>query len=96
MMNERSLSNPGGAGFRPVPFRTVTRCSKPSCSQVASAVLSYDYAGQKAILTDAVGDVDPHYYALCLRCAEKLTPPRGWVVEDRRVATPLFTLSSSA
>ena len=69
----------------------MTHCSKPGCSQIASVVLSYDYADQKVVLDDATGgEISPHDYAMCLRCAEKLTPPRGWFVDDRRVAVPLF------
>lgn len=69
----------------------MTHCSKPGCTQIASVVLAYDYAAQKVVLEDATGaEISPHHYAMCLRCAEKLTPPRGWVVDDRRVAVPLF------
>lgn len=69
----------------------MTHCSKPGCAHIASVVLSYDYGAQKVILEDATGgDISPHNYAMCLRCAEKLTPPRGWFVDDRRVAVPLF------
>ena len=69
----------------------MTHCSKPACSQIASVVLSYDYTAQKVVLDDATGgEISPHDYAMCLRCAEKFTPPRGWAVDDRRVAVPLF------
>jgi len=68
----------------------MTHCSKPGCAHVASVVLSYDYGAQKVILEDAVGEISPHHYAMCLKCTEKLTPPRGWLVDDRRVTTPLF------
>lgn len=69
----------------------MTRCSKPACAEIASVVLAYDYGQQTVVLEDATGgDISPHHYAMCLRCAEKLTPPRGWSVDDRRVAVPLF------
>ena len=69
----------------------MTHCSKPGCAQIASVVLAYDYAQQSVVLDDATGgDISPHHYAMCLRCAEKLKPPRGWTVDDRRVAVPLF------
>ncbi len=69
----------------------MTHCSKPGCTHIASVVLTYDYAAQKIALEDATGaEISPHHYAFCLRCAEKLTPPRGWIVDDRRVAVPLF------
>ena len=69
----------------------MTRCSKPACAEIASVVLAYDYGSQAVVLDDATGaDISPHHYAMCLRCAEKLKPPRGWTIEDRRVAVPLF------
>lgn len=36
------------------------------------------------------GVVDPHLYVLCAGCADKLVPPLGWILEDRRQAPPLF------
>jgi hypothetical protein len=69
----------------------VNPCSKPGCGHPGAAVLSYDYADRRAMLDDPPErDVSPHVYALCARCAERLTPPRGWVLEDRRAAPPLF------
>lgn len=69
----------------------MTRCSKPACAEIASVILAYDYAEQTVILDDATGgEISPHHYAMCLRCAEKFKPPRGWSVDDRRVAVPLF------
>ena len=69
----------------------MTHCSKPGCAHIASVVLSYDYSAQTIVLDDATGgDISPHHYAMCLRCAEKFKPPRGWDVDDRRVAVPLF------
>lgn len=53
-------------------------------------MLGYDYADRRAVLDDPSGDVSPHAYVLCTRCAEKLTPPRGWVLDDNRAEPPLF------
>ena len=66
-------------------------CSKPSCTRPGAVVLAYDYAERKALLDDpAAGELSPHVYILCTRCAEKLRPPRGWELEDRRCEPPLF------
>jgi len=74
----------------------MTHCSKPGCAQIASVVLAYDYGDQTVVLEDATGgDISPHHYAMCLRCSEKLKPPRGWTVDDRRVAVPLFASERS-
>ena len=54
-------------------------------------MLAYDYADRRALLDDPVeGELPPHLYALCSPCAEKLRPPLGWTLEDRRSAPPLF------
>lgn len=66
-------------------------CSKPGCANPGAAILGYDYADRRAVLDDPPGgDVSPHAYVLCTRCAEKLTPPRGWVLDDNRATPPLF------
>lgn len=66
-------------------------CSKPGCGNPGAAILGYDYADRRAVLEDpSNGDVSPHAYVLCTRCAEKLTPPRGWVLDDHRAEPPLF------
>lgn len=65
-------------------------CSKPGCGNPGAAVLDYDYADRRAVLDDPTPEVSPHSYVLCTRCAEKLTPPRGWVLDDLRAEPPLF------
>ena len=66
-------------------------CSKPSCTRPGAVVLAYDYAERKAVLDDPEkGQLSPHVYILCSRCAEKLKPPKGWELEDRRSEPPLF------
>ena len=66
-------------------------CSKPSCTRPGAVVLAYDYSERKALLEDpATGELSPHVYILCTRCAEKLRPPKGWELEDRRSEPPLF------
>ena len=74
----------------------MTHCAKPGCTHIASVVLAYDYGAQTVVLDDATGgEISPHHYAMCLRCAEKLKPPRGWTIDDRRVAVPLFASERS-
>ena len=67
-------------------------CSKPGCARPGGALLSYDYQARLATLTDPpeVGEVSPHLYVLCTVCAEKLNPPRGWLLDDMRSEPPLF------
>lgn len=66
-------------------------CSKPSCHRPATVVLAYDYAGRIAVLEDAgEGSLSPHVYALCTSCSERLQPPKGWELYDRRARPRLF------
>ena len=66
-------------------------CTKPSCARPGAVVLSYDYAAKRAILDDPDrGELSPHVYILCNRCAEKLRPPKGWELDDQRSKPPLF------
>jgi hypothetical protein len=53
-------------------------------------MLAYDYATRHAVLDDASSDVHPHLYPLCISCADGLTPPIGWILEDRRIGPALF------
>lgn len=72
-------------------------CSKPGCTGVGAAVLGYDYSERLATLADPeVHELSPHLYVLCGECAERLTPPRGWTVEDKRVKPPLFAERDTA
>ncbi|MDQ3981921.1 MAG: DUF3499 family protein [Actinomycetota bacterium] len=66
-------------------------CAKPGCPNPGAAVLAYDYSDRRAVIDDPPADeISPHIYVLCTRCAERLTPPRGWVLDDARGAPPLF------
>ena len=66
-------------------------CSKPGCARAAAALLSYDYAARTAMLHDPhEGEPTPHAYTLCGNCAEKLRPPRGWILQDLRSGEPLW------
>ncbi|HWC13452.1 MAG TPA: DUF3499 family protein [Actinomycetota bacterium] len=67
-------------------------CSKPGCTRAGAALLGYDYAARRAVLDDPpdAGEVSPHVYVLCSPCAERIRPPRGWLLDDLRVEPPLF------
>ncbi len=59
-------------------------------------MLSYDYDARLAFLDDPPADeVSPHAYVLCISCADRLDPPRGWLLDDRRSEPPLFVGSST-
>ena len=53
--------------------------------------MTFDYDARLAFLDDPSGDqVSPHAYVLCISCADRLDPPRGWLLDDRRSEPPLF------
>jgi hypothetical protein len=72
-------------------------CSKPSCARPGAAILSFDYGERLALLDDPpAGRPSPHVYVMCGRCAERLRPPIGWSLQDRRSEPPLFVGSVPA
>ncbi|MFN2524907.1 MAG: DUF3499 family protein [Actinomycetota bacterium] len=63
-------------------------CSKPNCARPGSAVLAFDYDARRAMIEDRDRrQISPHLYLLCALCAEKLRPPLGWTLDDRRSKT---------
>lgn len=62
------------------------RCARPGCGGVATAWLSYDYAGMRVWLDDPGADTGGHHSALCATHAGRLRPPQGWSCQDRRTA----------
>jgi hypothetical protein len=64
-----------------------TRCGAPS-----GIVMAYDYADRRVWLDDLTKPVEPGLgYPLCEAHAQRLTPPVGWTLEDRRrPVRPLF------
>ncbi len=60
-------------------------CRRPGCGRTAAVAIRYDPVSCQLWL-DPVGPDDRHGQLLCLDHAERLSPPRGWVVVDRRGA----------
>jgi len=53
--------------------------------------MAFDYSAAEVWLEDLL--VAPRAgegYAMCAQCADKLTPPLGWRLADRRSVLPLF------
>lgn len=71
----------------------MANCSKPACGRRGSCVLAYDYAECLAVLEERPpGELSPHVYLLCERCAERLRPPVGWTLLDRRETHPVVEI----
>lgn len=51
--------------------------------------MSFDYA-ERAVWLGDLGEADGPGHALCVDHADRLTPPLGWTLTDRRSVTPLF------
>lgn len=66
------------------------QCARPGCNHSASATLTYDYAGQSAWLERLSPEPHPMTHDLCDAHAERLSVPRGWRLDDRRVVAPLI------
>lgn len=59
-------------------------CARPGCSLPATATLSYDYASRTVWLEAVHTEAHPANHDLCTRHADRLSPPNGWRLEDRR------------
>jgi hypothetical protein len=69
----------------------VTRhCARPGCGQPATATLTYDYGAQAAWLERLALEPHPMTHDLCEAHADRLSVPRGWRLDDRRVVAPLL------
>ena len=55
-------------------------CSKPGCSTVAVATLTYDYRDSTVVVGPLATVADPNSYDLCEEHAHNLTAPLGWQV----------------
>lgn len=66
------------------------------CSTLAAALMTFDY-GERAVWLGEL-DRDPRDakgYPLCTSHADRLTPPLGWTLTDRRNVTRLFAPGGS-
>jgi hypothetical protein len=53
-------------------------CSKTSCSQDATATLTYVYADSQVVIGPLAERKEPHSYDLCGGHSERLSVPVGW------------------
>lgn len=60
-------------------------CRRPACQQVAEVAVSFD-ATQCQLWLDTLTDASGGAQPLCEEHAMRITPPRGWVIVDRRAA----------
>ncbi len=66
-------------------FLRMIQCSKPRCSRPGTVVLAYDYLERTVSLEERdSAPVSPHLYLMCTECSDRLSPPLGWQLTDRR------------
>ncbi|MFP3915106.1 MAG: DUF3499 family protein [Actinomycetota bacterium] len=68
----------------------VFRCAR--CGNPAATFMSFDYAERAVWLEDLSSRTSEPGHALCVDHADRLTPPMGWTLTDRRSVTPLFAI----
>ncbi len=66
----------------------VSRCTR--CGAPAAIFMSFDYAERSVWLEDLGTQFGEPGHFLCVDHADRLTPPMGWTLTDRRSVTPLF------
>lgn len=64
------------------------RCDRPACSEPAAVAYGFDATCRQVWLDRLLDEDRARSGALCLRHAQRLTAPRGWWLDDRRVAVP--------
>jgi hypothetical protein len=52
--------------------------------------MTFLYPQSSVWLDDLVEAVDPYGYPLCADHGDRMTPPQGWTLTDRRTVTRLF------
>ena len=68
-------------------LHTCVRCTGP-----AAAVMTFDYGQAEVWIDDLTDAPDPGQgYVLCGACGDRMTPPLGWRLSDRRNTTRLFS-----
>ena len=72
----------------PVASRTVRRCSRPGCGALAVVLLGFDASRSLAWFAPLDDEGALHGSELCHRHAESVRVPKGWWLDDRRVASP--------
>jgi hypothetical protein len=54
------------------------------CGQEPVVTVALSYAAREVVVADLLSERDPNLLDLCREHAERMTPPVGWSVVDRR------------
>ncbi|HEY5891111.1 MAG TPA: DUF3499 family protein [Acidimicrobiia bacterium] len=66
------------------------------CGSPASTHMTFSYNDSAVWLDEIAGPTEPYGYSLCGNHADRMTPPQGWTLTDRRQSTRLFAPLSVA
>ncbi|MDX1510394.1 MAG: DUF3499 family protein [Nitriliruptorales bacterium] len=77
-------ARPEPSNVRPLAAAATRSCSRPGCPSPATATAFLDYPGRSVMLTPLTETPEEHAYDLCVSHATKTSPPRGWLLQDRR------------
>lgn len=64
-------------------------CAKIRCSQEPVATVALSYTERDVVIVDLLPERDPNLLDLCREHVERMTPPVGWTVTDRRRSAPV-------
>jgi hypothetical protein len=59
-------------------------CAKMRCGAEPVATVALVYAAREVVVADLAPDRDPNLLDLCRAHVDRMTPPLGWTVSDRR------------
>ncbi|MDP8932375.1 MAG: DUF3499 family protein, partial [Actinomycetota bacterium] len=80
-VTERQVGGDRVSAADPILTRT---CARPACSAPAAATLAFFYGAREVSLEKLGLDEVPSTYDLCATHADRMRPPYGWVMNDRR------------
>ncbi len=66
------------------------------CGSPAAALMTFSYEDSAVWLDDIVDGMEADGYALCANHSDRMVPPQGWTLTDRRTVTRLFAPLSVA
>jgi hypothetical protein len=62
-------------------------CAKLRCGHEPTATVTLSYDAREVVVVDLLPERDPNLLDLCREHTDRMTPPVGWTVRDRR--TPI-------
>jgi Protein of unknown function (DUF3499) len=66
------------------PAPTMRTCAKMRCEAEPVATVSLRYAEREVLIEDLLAERDRNLLDLCRDHVDRMTPPVGWTVHDRR------------